>query len=97
MTNLADRAPRPVRFIRRHDGFLNLVAGPCPFFDDGCAIYDNRPYNCRRFQCGRWDAKSEPWMPDPMPAIVADKKLRRSYDLNQNAAQVWAIAHGWMP
>jgi Fe-S-cluster containining protein len=78
--------------------FVTMQAKPCPFYDAirrSCAVYEHRPYNCRRFQCGRWDTRTQPYQNDPMPAIKADNDLRWSYGRNQQQHSAWALAHGW--
>lgn len=79
------------------EGWVALRAQPCPFYSDagGCAVYDVRPYNCRRFQCGRWEPSRQPFAIDPMPVIRADNDLRWSYSKNQRQHAAWALAHGW--
>ena len=36
-------------------GYSYVLEGPlnemCPFFDNGCTIYNNRPYTCRSYSC----------------------------------------------
>jgi Fe-S-cluster containining protein len=82
--------------------FTKLVARPCPFYeakDSTCRIYESRPYNCRRFMCGR-DDLSEPFDAgalDGIPARVwTSDALRAQYAQNQTDAQVWADARGWV-
>lgn len=87
----------------RKDGLLFTSAGdkvmllgsPCPFWDNGCTVYAQRPYNCRRFLCGREDG--EPFDPQPIPAkVLKVKKLRQQYARNQAHHQTtWAKSHGW--
>lgn len=79
-----------------HEGaWVRLQAGPCPFYRSGCTIYEIRPYNCRRFSCGRWEPDREPFMANPMVLIRGNNDLRWSYRDQQRAAQPWAKAHGW--
>lgn len=76
-------------------GFVELVAGPCPYFDGACTVYDVRPYNCRRYLCGREDG--EPWADGAVPVrFLTDPGMTRLYARNQAAAQGWAVAHGWV-
>ncbi len=89
---------------RRADGMMELLAKPCPLAEVDkasghvhCTVYDIRPYNCRRFQCGRHDPKVEPFAVNPLPLISKDRILRRSYAINQRKAQRWGREHGWTP
>ena len=98
VTGLADRAARPLTWTERPEhGFVTLIAAPCPFYKNGCAIYESRPYNCRRGGCFRWFPRTEAFANDPMPRINADRDLKRSYAQQQRKAQRWAVAHGWKP
>lgn len=81
--------------------FTALVARPCPFLTrdaDGlaaCAVYDERPYNCRRWMCGRSSA-DEICEQRPIPLrVLRSHELRADYTALQAAAQPWADAHGW--
>jgi Fe-S-cluster containining protein len=85
--------------------FVKLMGKPCPFLDaDGlCAVYEIRPYNCRRFICGRPSGSSEPWQEtrDGRCANVTERLSQsvaffRHADELQTAAQPWALAHGWV-
>ncbi len=85
---------------RADTGWIALKAAPCPYFDTAakeCTVYESRPFNCRRFQCGRWDVTTQPFTISPMAIIRADNDLRWSYDRNQRAHTEWALAHGWKP
>src|SRR5262245_25101939 len=96
LANLSDKATRQPQFLRRTDGFYTMPAGPCPFFrDKACAVYESRPFSCRRFMCARWDVKAEPFRDDPMPMILVDRDLKRSYAKNQAKHQGWAQLMGW--
>jgi Fe-S-cluster containining protein len=79
--------------------FVALQAGPCPFYDKGeCSVYDARPFQCRVFQCGRWDTEKQGFVNDHrqiMRVIRSDNDLRWSYDKNQRQHWPWADAHGW--
>jgi Fe-S-cluster containining protein len=84
-------------------GFVQLATGPCPYLTADthgkplCSVYAVRPYNCRRYMCGR-EACDEPFDPAPVPGVVLDDRhLRRQYALNQRKSQKWANAHGWTP
>jgi len=84
--------------------FTNLVARPCPFFSEdekACRIHDERPYNCRRFMCGRHDL-SEAYLKggavSGVPVRVLNStELMNDYARLQNESQTWATAHGWHP
>lgn len=80
-------------------GFVRMAAAPCPFYRrvTGCAVYGLRPYNCRRYLCGR-DSSAEPFEQAPIPLkVLQDRSLRRQYARNQRRSQRWADAHGWRP
>jgi Fe-S-cluster containining protein len=96
------RASRPpIADQTRQAGFLALAVGPCPFLAHDasgramCLAYDVRPYNCRRFMCGR-ERCSDPYDPRPIPQVVAfSRGLTAQYERNQERAKDWARAHGW--
>ena len=83
--------------------FTSLVARPCPFLaeDQGlasCQIYESRPYNCRRFMCGRDDTteRFDAGAIQGIPLrVLTSAALRADYAANQAAAQEWADSHGW--
>lgn len=95
---------------RRYAGFvvptddpraMAMTVGPCSFLGSTpsgaarCRAYAVRPYNCRRFMCGR-DHGLQRWDDAPVPArVLADRGLRRAYARQQREAQPWARAHGW--
>lgn len=86
-----------------------LTPAGCPFLDrelDGkavCAIYEARPYTCRRFQCLRPDPSTEAFEPGgPMGCRNLSDRLDQSlhalefFRSNQRRAQrEWADSHGW--
>jgi Fe-S-cluster containining protein len=75
-------------------GFVLLTAQPCPLYDQGCTVYAVRPFNCRRYACGR--SGDEAWSPEPIPArFYTDRAFRRPMQVDQRKAQRWARAHGW--
>jgi Fe-S-cluster containining protein len=81
--------------------FVTMAAGPCSFLSYAtngaaqCRAYRVRPYNCRRFMCGR-DHCLQPFDGAAVPArVLADRGLRRVYERQQREAQPWARAHGW--
>ena len=80
--------------------FTNLVARPCPFYEAsvGCRVYDERPYNCRRFMCGRDDLteRFDAGAVEGIPMrVLRSAELRSDYAANQADARGWAEAHGW--
>lgn len=90
------------------DGWAALQAAPCPLLErdaDGlavCSVYDVRPYNCRRFACGRVSPEREAFemTPDGVCLNMADRfaqsKPFRSWAKRlQRQAHAWADAHGW--
>jgi Fe-S-cluster containining protein len=80
------------------------VARPCPFYEAQetggvCRIYESRPYNCRRFMCGRDDltAPYDAGAVDGIPMrVLTSDDLRAQYAQNQADAHGWAEAHGWV-
>lgn len=82
------------RFVRL------LTPGGCPLlaFEDGlavCTVHAVRPYNCRRWMCGR-ETVEEPVDLAPVPLrVLRSRDLRRQYAVTQRKAQRWARAHGW--
>jgi len=79
-------------------GFLYLHTKPCPYLRPSghCDVYEVRPYNCRRFMCGRADPESDIFEEAPVPTIVLKTRaLRRQYAKEQRHHQKWARAHGW--
>lgn len=97
------------RFTLAPNGLVALTAAPCPLLDfdetgrSVCTVHDVRPYNCRRFFCGRPDPAREPFEPTPdgfgcenVAARVRESRpFRRALALVQRKAQRWALAHGW--
>lgn len=67
-------------------GFWRLLAGPCPLYDEtqGCTVYNQRPYNCRRYVSLKGFTGSE-------------RDGQRVRVLHQRRAQRWADRHGWRP
>lgn len=86
-------------FVTHEDSrFVRLMAHPCPLLtsEDRCAVYAVRPYNCRRYACGREDVTAEPFDASPVPArFYADRDFRRQAVRIERKAQRWADAHGW--
>jgi len=82
--------------------FTNLVARPCPFFSEdekACRIHSERPYNCRRFMCGRSDL-SESYRQGGIVSgvpmrVLKSAELHADYAALQRESQAWAEAHGW--
>jgi Fe-S-cluster containining protein len=88
------RERKPEAVFLPYQGKVVLMGTPCPFYQDGCTVYDIRPYNCRRYMCGR--EGDEPFDPAPIPAKVLQiRGLRKQYQMNQKKAQKWARQHGW--
>lgn len=80
--------------------FVALKAAPCPLFVfHGCLVYENRPYNCRRFGCMRPDTKAEPFElsgANMMDRVKTSRAARRLATHMQKKAQPWAVKMGWM-
>lgn len=103
------RAARPEvisTFLTRPDGWVWLRTQPCPYFrrdaagKGACTVYAVRPYNCRRFMCGR--TAGEAWEQDATGAcrnledrLDRSRLFRRFYAVIQRRAQRWAQTHGW--
>lgn len=79
--------------------FVALKAGPCPLFVfKTCLVYEDRPYNCRRFGCMRPDVKAEPFEADGsnmLDRVKTSRPARRLAERMQRKAQRWARSHGW--
>lgn len=85
-------------------GFVELQAQPCPLLaaDGRCSVYDVRPFNCRRFICGRvgdepWEANADGTCSNLTVRLAQSRPFRRFYQLVQRRAGRWALAHGWKP
>lgn len=88
----------PISLDTSDPKWVVMKAAPCPLYDrlmKACTVYEQRPYSCRRYQCGRWNAQAEPYLSNPMVLIKSNNDLRWSYAKNQKAHQPWALAHGW--
>jgi Fe-S-cluster containining protein len=94
---LRTTSDRPMAFSEPDGlGFVTLAAGPCPLYDaaTGCTVYAVRPFNCRRFNCGR--DGDEPFVDAPIPArFYTDRAFRRQMVVEQRHASRWARSHGW--
>lgn len=102
-------ARRPLvwqRFESDPDRFVQLEARPCPFLSDQntCLVYDSRPYNCRRFMCGRVDPVQESFEQDPatgqclnfVDRIGTSLRFREHYaSVQRRHGREWAEGHGW--
>jgi len=84
--------------------FWSLKAAPCPFLADNlCTVHAVRPYNCRRFMCGRVDVHSESFESGgPLGCFNLSDRINTSlrwmnwYQSRERAAQKeWAKDHGW--
>ena len=76
-----------------------LKARPCPFYSsqDGCTVYAVRPYQCRRWMCGR-TRLTEIIEDRPVPLrVLRSPELTADFKQLQDEAQPWALAHGWKP
>lgn len=89
-----------VRFYHlKRDG-----GGGCPFLaGTSCLVYETRPFNCRRFMCGRVDPTQESYEEGgPMGVYNLSDRVNTSlrfqeyYRGNERRAQKeWALNHGW--
>lgn len=86
-----------IRYRMRPDGLVDLQARPCPYLDGSrCSVYVVRPYNCRRFSCGRLDTTVEPFTEMGWRERArVDRPYRRQLVQIQRKAQKWALKHGW--
>lgn len=83
--------------------FVIMKTGPCPLFVfNGCLVYKDRPYNCRRFACMRPDPKTEPFELDSQGRCAnmwdrfkTSRVARRTLIHIQSKAQRWARKMGW--
>lgn len=111
----AMRAARPevpiaVEGMPGHPNLVRLIAPKgCPYLGrqlDGrstCTVYKVRPYNCRRFMCGRTDVSKEPFrVGGPLGCRNLSERLQTGYQFaafyrsNQRRAQrLWAEDMGW--
>lgn len=100
-TRLVFHAPPTIKLEFRpvDDQFVAMKAGPCPLYVfKTCLVYDNRPYNCRRFACMRPDVNAEPFEADGsnlMDRVKTSRVARRMAEQFQRKAQRWARKMGW--
>lgn len=83
-------------------GFVQLRAAPCPLLaEDGkCSVYEVRPFNCRRFMCGRvgdeaWESNADGSCRNLTVRLAQSRPFRRFYQTVQRKAGRWALKHGW--
>jgi len=87
------------------DRFRVMTLHPCPFLSDQnlCLVHDIRPYNCRRFMCGRVNVQRESYETDQQGSCLnlADRmetslRFAEFYNAAERRAQKeWAKSHGW--
>lgn len=107
---LARRPDLADRFVAAADGFVALLARPCPLLAvdaegrAACTVYEVRPYSCRRFGCYRPDPTIEPYEEGPdgecrnlVDRVMQSREVRRAYALQQRKSQRWALRQGWTP
>jgi Fe-S-cluster containining protein len=78
--------------------WVELVAGPCPFYDreqKACTVYAVRPVNCRRYGCYR--VGGERFVEGPVPVrVLRSPALTAQYLTGQEQAMTeWGRDHGW--
>jgi len=101
---------RALSWSQTADGFESLAAGPCPLLDRDesgkarCTVYAVRPYNCRRFLCGRVSPEREAYEATPsgqclntVDRLAQSRPFRSFARKVQRQAQAWADTHGWGP
>lgn len=87
-----------IRWEPAEPGFVKVLAAPCPYLEvTRCLVYAARPYNCRRWMCGRARLTDPVDLAAVPVSVLSDRDLRRQYAVNQRKAQPWADAHGWTP
>lgn len=103
-TSFARRPLEWERFDLDPDRFVKLVTQPCPFLSDQnlCLVYEYRPFNCRRFMCGRVNVQLESFESGgPMGCFNLSDRIGTSlrflefYRSHEHHAQKWARVHGW--
>lgn len=96
---VAHKASRPLRWLyNARPSMTQLQTAPCPFVtpENQCAVYDVRPFSCRRYACMREDVKAEPFRDESTADIAARKPEALPQLLQiQRDGQKWAIAHSW--
>lgn len=96
-TAIEQASTRPLSWSPDADPrFVRLSAGPCPLLDPSglCSVYEVRPFNCRRYLCGR--EGHQPFVNTGVPVrVLLDRDFRRQYERNQRKAQRWALTMGW--
>lgn len=95
------RVMRPLQWeADLHPGFVRLLAHPCPLLEDGsCSVYDIRPFNCRRFVCGRvgdekWDGGEKACL-NLTDRLVQSLDFQEFYRANEKRHHEWAKTQGW--
>lgn len=90
---------------RSDDRFRIMELHPCPFLSDQglCLVHEIRPYNCRRFMCGRVDVARESYEIDQFGSCLnlADRmetsqRFAHFYNTAERKHQKdWAVKMGW--
>lgn len=85
--------------------FYQMEAKPCPFLSSQglCTVHASRPYNCRRFMCGRVDVTQESFEDGgPMGCHNLSDRINTSLRFQEyfashmrRAQKDWALSHGW--
>lgn len=105
-------ARRPLVFRRledkfgvSNDRFRIMELHPCPFLSDQnlCLVHEIRPYNCRRFMCGRVNVARESYEVDTFGSCLnlADRmetsqRFAHFYNTAERKHQKeWAAKMGW--
>lgn len=78
------------------EGNLIVVAGRCPWYEDGCTIYSHRPAVCRGYLCFRKKA-DDPFRSIPEQVDFMEQNpdaVAQARSMRENAME-YARKHGW--
>jgi Fe-S-cluster containining protein len=94
-----------LEFKREGPGMFTMAMAPCPFLSNQgrCLVHEYRPYNCRRFMCGRVNVQAESYETGDTGGCLnfADRMetSRRFaeffWSAERRIQKTWALNHGW--